>query len=77
MTGQAMLIAGLSVAALLVVAGILYRRAGAQNRRLSTALDNMSQGLVMFDAQSRIVVSTAAISQCTVCRRGSCGPAAR
>jgi methyl-accepting chemotaxis protein len=56
MTGQAMLIAGVSVAALLVVAGILYRRAGAQNRRLSTALDNMSQGLVMFDAQARIVV---------------------
>jgi methyl-accepting chemotaxis protein len=56
MTGQAMLIAGLSVVALLVVAGILYRRAGAQNRRLTTALDNMSQGLCMFDAQSRIVV---------------------
>ncbi len=55
MTGQAMLIAGLTFAAL-IVAGILYRRTAAQNRRLSTALDNMSQGLVMFDAQGRIIV---------------------
>jgi methyl-accepting chemotaxis protein len=53
--GQAMVIAGLSVAALML-AGFFYRRAGAQNRRLSTAIDNMSQGLCMFDAQSRIVV---------------------
>jgi len=28
----------------------------AQNRRLSTALDNMSQGLLRFDAQGRIVL---------------------
>jgi methyl-accepting chemotaxis protein len=54
-TGQAMLVAGLSFATL-VLAGLLHRRAGAQNRRLSTAIDNMSQGLCMFDAQSRIVV---------------------
>ena len=53
--GQAMLIAGLSLATL-VVAGLLYRRAGTQNRRLSNAIDNMSQGLVMFDGQRRIVV---------------------
>jgi hypothetical protein len=55
MTGQVMVIAGLSLAAL-VFAGILRRRAGAQNRRLSTALDNMSQGQCMFDAQSCILV---------------------
>ena len=55
MTGQMMAIAGLSLAAL-VFAGILCRRSGAQSRRLSTALDNMSQGLCMFDAQSCIVV---------------------
>ncbi len=54
-TGQATLIAGLGVATL-VLAGYLYRRAGAQNRRLSTAIDNMSQGLCMFDAQGRIIV---------------------
>ncbi len=53
--GQATLIAGLSLATL-VIAGILYRRAGDQNRRLSNAIDNMSQGLVMFDGQRRIVV---------------------
>lgn len=55
MTDQLMLIAGLS-AVLLVVAGILHRRAGVQNHRLTTALNNMSQGLVMFDAQGRIAV---------------------
>ena len=50
-----MLLAGLCVAALALV-GILYRRLGAQNRRLSNAIDNMSQGLCMFDAQGRIVL---------------------
>jgi methyl-accepting chemotaxis protein len=55
MTGQLMVIAGLSLAAL-VFAGFLRRRAGAQNRRLSTALDNMSQGLCIFDTQSWILV---------------------
>jgi methyl-accepting chemotaxis protein len=54
-TGQAMLTAGLSLATL-VLASLLYRRAGTQNRRLSTAINNMSQGLCMFDAQSRIIV---------------------
>jgi methyl-accepting chemotaxis protein len=54
-TGPAMLIAGLSLAAI-VAAAILYRRSGDQNHRLTNAIDNMSQGLVMFDAQSRIVV---------------------
>ena len=34
----------------------LYRRRRSQNERLSLALDNMSQGLNMFDAQTRIVV---------------------
>jgi methyl-accepting chemotaxis protein len=53
--GQLVLVAGLSVSALLF-AIVLYKRAGAKNRRFSTALDNMSQGLCMFDAQSRIVV---------------------
>jgi methyl-accepting chemotaxis protein len=33
-----------------------YRRAASQNRRLLEAIDNMSQGLCMFDAQTRIVV---------------------
>ena len=51
--GQAMLLAGLCGAALACVA-ILYGRMRAQNRRLSNALDNMSQGLCMFDPQGRI-----------------------
>ena len=37
-----------------VVACIAYRRLRSQNRRISTALNNMSQGLNMFDAQGRI-----------------------
>ncbi len=53
--GQITLIAGASIA-LLAVASIFYRRLQEQNRRLSTALNNMSQGLNMFDAQGRIIL---------------------
>jgi uncharacterized protein YoxC len=53
--GQALLLAVLSIAALACV-GLWYRRLSAQNRRLSSAVDNMSQGLLMFDAQGRIVL---------------------
>jgi PAS domain S-box-containing protein len=54
-TGHVTLLAGVAVVALALVA-VLYRRMDAQNRRLSTAVDNMSQGLCMFDAQGRIVL---------------------
>ena len=53
--GQALLFAALGVAAL-ALAGVWHRRTATHNRRLSTALDNMSQGLLMFDAQGRIVL---------------------
>ena len=53
--GQALLLAALGVAALALV-GVWYRRLVAQNRRLSNALDNMTQGLCMFDAQGRVVL---------------------
>ena len=36
--------------------GLVHQRLRRQNRRWSTALDNMSQGLCMFDGQGRIVV---------------------
>jgi methyl-accepting chemotaxis protein len=52
---QAILLAGLCLAAL-VVAGLRYRRMTVQNRRLLTALENMSQGLNMFDEQGRITL---------------------
>ena len=39
-----------------VVACIAYLRLRSQNRRISTALNNMSQGLNMFDAQGRIIL---------------------
>ncbi|MEJ2378678.1 MAG: PAS-domain containing protein [Pseudolabrys sp.] len=48
-------IAALSIAAL-IGAGLLYRRQRTQNARFTEAIDNMTQGLVMFDAQGRIVV---------------------
>jgi methyl-accepting chemotaxis protein len=53
--GHATLLAGVAAAAMGLVA-ILYRRLSAQNRRLSTAIENMSQGLNMFDARSRITL---------------------
>jgi methyl-accepting chemotaxis protein len=55
-TGGVLLLCTLAVAAVLVIGLLVYRRLAAQNRRLTTALDNMSQGLCMFDAQSRIVL---------------------
>ncbi|MBI2713969.1 MAG: PAS-domain containing protein [Rhizobiales bacterium] len=53
--GQTLLLAAFGVAALALV-GIVHRRLGAQNRRLRNAIDNMSQGLCMFDTQGRIVL---------------------
>jgi chromosome segregation ATPase len=53
--GQIILFAGLCFAALAAVAA-MHRRYAVQNRRLLSAIDNMSQGLNMFDAQGRIVL---------------------
>ena len=53
--GYAVLLVGLSVVAL-GIAGVVHRRLRAQNQRLADALDNMSQGLCMFDTHGRIVV---------------------
>ena len=53
--GQAFLLAGLCAAALAMVS-VIYRRMAAQYRQLTTALDNMSQGLCMFDARGRITL---------------------
>src|SRR5260221_6272242 len=52
--GQAVL-AGVCLAAFAVLASF-HQRLHAQNRRLSAALNNMSQGLNMFDAQGRITL---------------------
>lgn len=41
----------------LIVAVIVYRRQHAQNQHLSVGLDNMSQGLCMFDGRGRVVLS--------------------
>jgi PAS domain-containing protein len=53
--GQTLLLAALGIAALALV-GVWHRRLVVRNRRLSNALDNMTQGLCMFDAQSRVVL---------------------
>jgi len=42
--------------ALVCAVALWHRRLTAQNRRLITAIDNMSQGLNMFDAQGRITL---------------------
>ncbi len=52
--GQASLLAFLCLAALAAIAA--HRRLRAQNRQLVSAIDNMSQGLTMFDAQGRIIL---------------------
>jgi methyl-accepting chemotaxis protein len=52
---QALPLAGLALVLLIAIA-LLQRRQQARNLRLSTALDNMSQGLNMFDAQGRITL---------------------
>ena len=53
--GQSMLLAGVCFAALAAVA-VMHRRYAVSNQRLLSAIDNMSQGLNMFDAQGRIVL---------------------
>ena len=50
--GQALL----GVAALALV-GVWYLRMAMQNCRLSNALDNMSQGLCMFDARGSVALT--------------------
>ena len=39
-----------------VVAGVLYLRSRKQNARLVAALNNMSEGLCMFDASTRLIL---------------------
>ena len=50
-----MLLASVCLAALAVVA-VVHRRLAVRNRQLTNAIDNMSQGLNMFDAQGRIML---------------------
>jgi methyl-accepting chemotaxis protein len=55
LSSTAMLLAGLLVAGLMLAA-FVHRRLSAQNQRLSSALNNMSQGLNMFDRHGRITL---------------------
>jgi methyl-accepting chemotaxis protein len=54
-TGQLIMIAALSLIAL-ALGGALFHRMRAQNRRLTDAIENMSQGLCMFDKRARITL---------------------
>ena len=55
LAGQLILIAALSVIAL-AAGGALFHRMQAQNQRLTDAIENMSQGLCMFDKRARIIL---------------------
>ena len=48
--------AAIAILGISLVYAFADRRLEEQNLRLTTALDNMSQGLVMFDASSRLVI---------------------
>ena len=74
--GQITLIAGACIVLLAVIC-IFHRRLQEQNRRLSTALNNMSQGLNMFDAQGRVICSISATCRCTSSHSRSLNRAAR
>ncbi len=54
--GQATMLVALLCFAAPVAALIAYRRMRGENRRLLDAVDNMSQGLCVFDAQARITL---------------------
>src|SRR4051812_21779858 len=54
-SGQVTLMAVICLG-LLFAGGVVFQRVSAQNRRLSDALNNMSQGLCMFDVQARITL---------------------
>src|ERR1700757_5527637 len=56
LTGFACLLAGLGIAQILARRRPGARAAREQNPLLDTALNNMSQGLCMFDAEARLVV---------------------
>src|SRR3974390_1001129 len=53
--GQALLFVSLCIVAFVFV-GVAHRRLRLKNDRLLSAINNMSQGLNMFDAQGRIVL---------------------
>jgi PAS domain-containing protein len=59
--GQAALLASLVFAAF-ALATVLHGRLRLQNRRLLSAINNMSQGLCMFDANGRITFAQYALS---------------
>jgi diguanylate cyclase (GGDEF)-like protein/PAS domain S-box-containing protein len=55
-TAAVCFIAGLTAASLILRHGAVWRGARRRNLLLDTALNNMSQGLCMFDAQARLVI---------------------
>ena len=60
--GWALLSAGFGICALSIAIS-RHSNVGTRNRRLLDAIDNMSQGLSMFDAQTRIVLRQPPLSR--------------
>jgi len=56
LAGPLILIAALSSVIALAAGGALFHRMQAQNQRLTDAIENMSQGLCMFDKRARIIL---------------------
>jgi methyl-accepting chemotaxis protein len=55
LAGQTIMLTGLCALAM-ALASIFYRRMAVQNSQLTTAVDNMSQGLNVFDKQGRVTL---------------------
>ena len=65
------------VVSLALVAGLLLRRhrlttigrLAAERRQLSIAVNNIPQGLVLYDGSARIIICNQHIWRCSACRR--------
>ena len=53
------------------------RGPGQTNTRFDTAINNMSQGLCLFDADKQLVISNSRYRRCTICRKNWSGRARR
>jgi PAS domain-containing protein len=45
------------------------QRLAAERRQLAIAVNNIPQGLVLYDASARIIICNQPISRCSGCRR--------
>ena len=69
--------AAIAILSMSLASAFTDRRLGDQSLLLSTALNNMTQGVVMSTRRSASSSATIAIWKCTICPRMSCTAAAR